>query len=163
MKMIFLKKSLAKCVGETIPRSFYKKPKLNISLDQLSKVSYNLFLLHAKLKAITKYWSLHCVKSVQIFRISQYSVQKQENKDQKKLRIWTISTQCKLHITYFYLIRSFFENTKKGLELVSLPIFLHDFREKQIILLHSTDWSNFIDWLRSLPDILGNMCLAIVC
>ena len=55
MKMIFLKKSLAKCVGETIPRSFYKKSKLNISLDQLSKVSYNLFLLHAKLKAITKY------------------------------------------------------------------------------------------------------------
>ena len=33
-EMIFLKKLLAKCAAETIPRSFYKKAKLNISLDQ---------------------------------------------------------------------------------------------------------------------------------
>ena len=33
-KMIFLKKLLAKCAAENIPRSFYKKAKLNISLDQ---------------------------------------------------------------------------------------------------------------------------------
>ena len=34
MKNIFLEKSNAKCGGETIPRLFSKKSKLNISLDQ---------------------------------------------------------------------------------------------------------------------------------
>ena len=56
--------------------------------------------------------NFHCVKSVQIrsffwsifsrilteygeiFRISLYSVRMRENTDQKKLRIWTLSTQC---------------------------------------------------------------------
>ena len=36
----------------------------------------------------------HCVKSVQILRISPYSVQTRENTDQEKLRIWTLFTQC---------------------------------------------------------------------
>ena len=43
-KNIFLKESYAKCGGETIPRLFFKKSKLNISLDQYSKVLYMLFL-----------------------------------------------------------------------------------------------------------------------
>ena len=34
MRNIFVEKSLAKCVGETIPRPFPKKSKLSISLDQ---------------------------------------------------------------------------------------------------------------------------------
>ena len=34
MRNIFLEKSFAKCDGETIPRSFAKKSKLNIPLDQ---------------------------------------------------------------------------------------------------------------------------------
>ena len=34
MRNIFLEKSYTKCVGETIPRPFSKKSKLNISLDQ---------------------------------------------------------------------------------------------------------------------------------
>ena len=33
------------CEGETGPRLFTEKSKLNISLDQLSKVLYSLFLL----------------------------------------------------------------------------------------------------------------------
>ena len=34
MKSTLFKESYAKCNGETIPRSFSKKPKLSISLDQ---------------------------------------------------------------------------------------------------------------------------------
>ena len=34
MTIIFLEKSYAKCGRETIPRPFYKKSKLSISLDQ---------------------------------------------------------------------------------------------------------------------------------
>ena len=52
MRNIFLKKSCTKCGGETIPRTFFKKSKLSISLDQLPKVSYSLFLLYARLRAI---------------------------------------------------------------------------------------------------------------
>ena len=55
MRDIFLEKSYTKCVGETISRSFSIKSKLGISLDQQSKVSYNLFLLYTKLKAIEIY------------------------------------------------------------------------------------------------------------
>ena len=39
MKNIFFEKSYTDCGGETIPRPFSKKLKLNISLDQLSRVS----------------------------------------------------------------------------------------------------------------------------
>ena len=40
------------CGGETTPRPFSKKSKLDISLDHLFKVLYSLFLLYAKLRAI---------------------------------------------------------------------------------------------------------------
>ena len=43
------------CGGETIPRSFSEKSKSSISLDQQAKVSYSLFLLYVKLKAIEIY------------------------------------------------------------------------------------------------------------
>ena len=39
MRNIFLEKSYTKCGREATPRSFYKKSKLCISLDQLSKTS----------------------------------------------------------------------------------------------------------------------------
>ena len=52
MGNIFLEKSYAKYGGETIPRRFSKNSKLNISLDELSKVLCSLFLLYAKLWAI---------------------------------------------------------------------------------------------------------------
>ena len=53
LRNIFLEKSYTKCGGETIPRSFYKKSKLTISLDQYSKVLYVLFLLlFVKLRTI---------------------------------------------------------------------------------------------------------------
>ena len=33
----------------------------------------------------------------------------------------------------------------------------------KIFLLFSTNWSNFIDWLPLLFEILGNMCVVILC
>ena len=47
---VFLEKSCTKCVGETIPRSFFKELKLSLSLDQQSEVSYSLFLLYVKVE-----------------------------------------------------------------------------------------------------------------
>ena len=55
MRNIFLEKSYTKCGGETSPRPFSEKLKLTISLDQLSKVLYSLFLLYGKLTAIEIY------------------------------------------------------------------------------------------------------------
>ena len=49
------------------------------------------------------------------------------------------------------------------MEIVSLPHFLHNFRRIIFILLCSINWPNFIDWLPLLCEILGNMCIAIVC
>ena len=43
MRKIFIEKLCTKCGRETIPRPFSKKSKLNISLDQCSKVLYILF------------------------------------------------------------------------------------------------------------------------
>ena len=39
MIAICVEKSFSKCGGETIPRPFYKRSKLSISLDQYPKVS----------------------------------------------------------------------------------------------------------------------------
>ena len=52
MRDIFPEKSFTKCGEETSPRPYSEKSKLSISLDQYSKVLYNLFLLYAKLRAI---------------------------------------------------------------------------------------------------------------
>ena len=52
MTNIFLEKSCTKFDRETIPRTFSKKTKLSISLDQYSTVLYILFLLFAKLRTI---------------------------------------------------------------------------------------------------------------
>ena len=49
---IFHEKSYTKCGGEASLRLFSEKLKLSKSLDQSSKVLYNLFLLHAKLRSI---------------------------------------------------------------------------------------------------------------
>ena len=55
IRNIFLEKSFTKCGGETRLRPFSEKFKLSISLDQLSKVLYNLLLLYGKLRAIKIY------------------------------------------------------------------------------------------------------------
>ena len=48
----FLEKSWTKCGGETSPRLFLERLKLDIALDQYSKVLYSLLLLYDKLRAI---------------------------------------------------------------------------------------------------------------
>ena len=59
---------------------------------------------------------------------------------------------------------SFFKKTRRGLKLVSLSHFLHDFWKKKIFpLLYSINWPNFIVWLPLLREIIGNISIAIVC
>ena len=52
VRNIFLELSYTKCGRETIPRSFFKKSKLSISLGQYSKVLNILLQLFAKLRII---------------------------------------------------------------------------------------------------------------
>ena len=52
LRNIPLEKSYRECSGEIIPRPFSKKSKLNISVDQYSKVLYILFLFFVKLRTI---------------------------------------------------------------------------------------------------------------
>ena len=50
------------------------------------------------------------------------------------------------------------KKTKRGLELVSLPHFLHNFWRKMFLLIYSINWPGFIVWLSLLREKLGNMC-----
>ena len=77
---------------------------------------------------------------------------------------WRLSQyiETTLQITYFYLIWSFYIK-KRGLGLVFLYHTLHDIWRKVFLLLYSINWPNFIVWFHLLCDILGNMCIAIVC
>ena len=50
-----MKKQTQNMVEKQFPDPFLKKSKLSISLNQYSKVLYNLFLLYAKLRAIEIY------------------------------------------------------------------------------------------------------------
>ena len=52
----------------------------------------------------------------------------------------------------------FFFLKKRGLELVSMPQILHDFWRKIFLLLYS-----IIARLPLLCEVLGNMCIVIVC
>ena len=56
-----------------------------------------------------------------------------------------------------------FLKIKKGLELVSLPHFLHNFWREIFLLLYSIYLPNFIVWLPLLCEILGNIYIAIIC
>ena len=58
------------------------------------------------------------------------------------------------------LIFNFFE---KGLWLVSPPHFVNDFSGKMFLILHYIKLPNFIVWLPLLLEILGNICISIVC
>ena len=100
MKTIFLEKSYEKLGGKTNPRLFPKKSKLSISLDQQSKVLYNLLLLYVQ---IEDYRNILKLK----FRLVNFTSYKT------------------------------FSKTKRGLELVSLPHFLHDFGRKILLTLYS--------------------------
>ena len=51
---------------------------------------------------------------------------------------------------------------EKGVGIVSVLHFVYDFSRKIFLMLYSK-WRNFIDWLSLLLEILGNMCIAVVC
>ena len=52
MRKIFFENSYIKCDGETSPIPYSEKLRLNIFLDQQSKVLYNFFLLYTNLRAL---------------------------------------------------------------------------------------------------------------
>ena len=56
-----------------------------------------------------------------------------------------------------------FKKIKRGLELISLPHFLPNFRRKIFLLLYSINRPGFFAWLPLLHELLANMCIAIAC
>ena len=56
-----------------------------------------------------------------------------------------------------------FDFLEKGLGIVSSPHFVNDFSRKMFFRLYSIDWPNVIVLLHLILEILGNMCIAIVC
>ena len=56
-----------------------------------------------------------------------------------------------------------FDFLDKGQGIVSPAHFVYGFSTKMFLMLYCINWSNFIAWLSLLFDILGNMCIAIVC
>ena len=56
-----------------------------------------------------------------------------------------------------------FNFSEKGLGLVSELYFVYDFSRKKFLMLYSINCPNFIVWLPLLLEILGNMCITIVC
>ena len=52
---------------------------------------------------------------------------------------------------------------RKGLGIVSPPHFVDDFSRKMLFMLYSINWPNFIVRLLLLFEILGNICIVIVC
>ena len=74
---------------------------------------------------------------------------------------WGLSQYIANHLLLPHV--KLFEKTKRDLELVSLPHFLNDFWRKIVQLLCSITWLRFIVWLLLLHEILGNMCIVIIC
>ena len=56
-----------------------------------------------------------------------------------------------------------FDILNKGLGIVSPPHFVYGFSTKMFLKLYSINWRNFIVWCPLLLEILGNMCIAMVC
>ena len=53
-----------------------------------------------------------------------------------------------------------FDILEEGQEIVSSPQFVYDISRKLFLMLYFINWQNFIVLLL---EILGNMCIAIVC
>ena len=56
-----------------------------------------------------------------------------------------------------------FDFLDKVLGIVSPAHFVYDFSPKMFLMLYFINRQNFIVWLPLLLEILGNMCIAIVC
>ena len=53
-----------------------------------------------------------------------------------------------------------FDILEEGQEIVSSPQFVYDISRKLFLMLYFINWQNFIVLLL---EILGNMCIAVVC
>ena len=51
----------------------------------------------------------------------------------------------------------------KGLWIISPAHFVYDLSTKMFLIFYSINWSNLIVWSPLLLEILGSMCIAIVC
>ena len=72
--------------------------------------------------------------------------------------IWdTIQTNYKLSTIDLFK----FNFPEKGLGLVSPPHFAYNF--SRIMFKYSINWPNLIAWLPLFLEILGNMCVTIIC
>ena len=73
--------------------------------------------------------------------------------------------KIKLHTTLNYWSRDMlnFEFLEKGLEIVFPSYFVYDFSRKMFLMWCSINWLNFTVWLLLFLEILGNICIAIVC
>ena len=56
-----------------------------------------------------------------------------------------------------------FDILGKGLGIVSPGHFVYDFSTKIFFMLYSFSRPNFIVWMPLLLEMLGNICIAIVC
>ena len=56
-----------------------------------------------------------------------------------------------------------FDFLDKGLGIVSAAHFVYDFSTKMFLMLYSINWPNFIAWLPLPLEMLGSMCIEIVC
>ena len=56
-----------------------------------------------------------------------------------------------------------FNFSEKSLGLVSSPRFVYGILRKFFLMLHSSNWPNFIVWSPLLLEILNNMSFTIVC
>ena len=56
-----------------------------------------------------------------------------------------------------------FDFLDKGLGIISPPHFGYDFSTKMFLMLYSINRLDFIVSLPLLQEILGDMCIAIVC
>ena len=77
-----------------------------------------------------------------------------------------ISIALKLAYNKIKLYKTFilnFDFLEKDLGIVSPPHFVYNFGTKVFLMLYSINLPNFIVQLSLLLEILGNMCIAIVC
>ena len=79
------------------------------------------------------------------------------------LNLWCNKNKLYKTLDYWFLDMFNFNFPEKGLEVVSPPHFVYDFSRKMFLKLYSISWPNFTVWLPLLLEILGNMCITILC
>ena len=69
-------------------------------------------------------------------------------------------SQFVVHLLLLHIKLS--KKVKRGLQLVPLPNFLHNFWKNIFLTLYSAKWPNLIVWLSLLQEMLDNKCIVIV-